>query len=344
MKFEKNTIDAHLHIQSWFDKQGRGFIELYDEFQKNLGLKALCLNALGDNIHGGVHDIIMAALYKLHNPTAYANGGLVYPEYPLKKPMPSEMDPLTQYNELMEIGFDGIKILYKPDVTKALSLPINDELYEPMFQKAEKDGTQFLWHLADPEIFWNKTDGCYGDGTYYSFKKHFELAFDVIKKHPNLSVTFAHFLFLSEHPEKLEEIFEQYPKVTIDVTPGTEMYDVFTEKGNFYKEFFEKYKTRILYGTDGGVTKISSSEKLAEAVYTALTTDQNSVIWGHNVKGLALPDSVCKYLLYGNFVKLYGETPKPINKPALKQYIEKYSHLIINEEEKIQILQAAETL
>jgi hypothetical protein len=62
------------------------------------------------------------------------------------------------------------------------------------------------------------------------------------------------------------------------------------------------------------------------------------------VKGLALPDSVCKDLLYGNFVKLYGETPKPINKPALKQYIEKYSHLIINEEEKIQILQAAETL
>ncbi len=150
--------------------------------QENLGLKAVCINGIGDNIHGGADDIIMVALYKLHNPTAYANGGFVYPEYPLKNPMPEGTDPLTQYNELME------------------------------------------------------------------------------------------------------------------------------------------------------------------AVYKALTTDQTVNIWGHNVKGLDLPNTLCENLLYNNFIKLYGNTPKPINKPALKRYIEKYSHLIINQEEKYQILKAAEEL
>lgn len=341
MKFAKSTIDGHLHVQSWFDKNGKSFIDLYDELQENLGLKALCVNALGDNIHGGAEDVIMAALYKLHNPTAYANGGLVYPEYPLKNPMPEGMDPLTQYNELMEIGFDGMKILYKPDVTKAVKLPINDELYEPMFKKAEADKTPFMWHLADPEVFWEKTVGAhggFGDGTYYSFREHFEQTFAVIEKHPNLPVTFAHFLFLAESPEKLEEIFKKFPMVTIDVTPGTEMYDTFTEKRDFYKEFFAKHSTRILYGTDGGPTRNPHTEKLMEAVYKALTTSETVNIWGHNVKGLDLPDNVCQNLLYNNFIKLYGTTPKPINKTALKRYIEKYAHLITKEEEKRQIL------
>ncbi len=347
MKFSKTTIDGHLHIESWFDKNGKSFMELYDSVQENLGLKAICVSALADNIHGGPDDVIMAAFYKLHTPTAYANGGFVYPQYPVCPPLPDGMDPLTQYNELMEIGFDGIKILYKPDVTKAVRLPINDGFYEPMFSAAEKDKTPFMWHLADPAEFWEAKVGAhggFGDGSYYSFEEHFYQAFDVIKRHPNLRVTFAHFLFLAEDPESLEKIFEKFPEVFIDVTPGTEMYDTFTEKSNFYREFFKKHNTRILYGTDGCPTRNPSSEKLMQAVYKALTTSEMVNIWGHNAKGLELPDEISENILYKNFMGRYGSKPKPINKAALKRYIEKYSPLITKESEKIEILKAAKEL
>ena len=247
MRFEKKTIDSHIHFYNWFHKDGSDYFQKCDDLQKSVGLDGLCIDCLTDPIYGGVENNVMAALYKLHNPTAYAYGAIAYPSYPISLPLPEGMDPLTQYRELMEIGFDGLKILYKPDVQKLAKLTIDHEVYAPLFAQMEKDQTHITWHVADPDKNWKVKTGRkwdYSDGTYPSYEDMMEQTMNVMERYPRLKVTFAHFLFLSEHPEVLEELFAKYPNMAVDVTPGTEMYGVFTERRDFYRTFFEKYASR----------------------------------------------------------------------------------------------------
>ena len=346
MNNEKKVIDSHVHLDTLFDENGKDYFERLDSLIQQTGIDRICLNALGDKVYGGADNIIMSALYKLHNPSTFATSSFVYPQYPVSTPLPEGLDILTQYRELMEIGFDGIKILYKPTVQKEIGLPINHEIYEEMFAQAEKDHTYFLWHLADPAFFWsNEYTGhhSYKDGTYLSFRQMFTDTFDVLDRHPGLNVVFAHFLFLSEHPDVLEDIFERYKNVSIDVTPGTEMYDVFTANLDFYRSFFEKHADRLLFGTDS-TPCFDGSKDLTLAVYRAMTTDEEVEIWKHTAKGLRLSKSACEKILYQNFLRKCRQSPKPINIKALKNYIEKYTPLITNEEHKQQILKAATVL
>lgn len=347
MKFTKTVIDSHMHLYDWFDENGTDYFKLFDDIQENTGLKGLSLAGLTDKIYGGVDNNIMLAFYKLHNPSAFAKAGVVYPFYPLSSPLPCGMDMLTQYNELMEIGFDGFKFLYKPDTQKQIQLPINDELFEPLFAQSEKNNTHFTWHVADPDFFWKIERGgdwCYTDGTYPSFREMLEQVYDVLERHPKLNVTFAHFLFMSEHTDVLEYLFDRFENVSIDVTPGTEMYVSFTDKPDFYREFLEKHSDRILFGTDAEIPKNNRSELLIRSVYTALTTTEKTDIWGADVTGLGLSDKACENILYKNHMKYVGETPKKICVPALLKYIDKYSHLITNEVNKTEILRYAEKL
>ena len=347
MKRNKTVMDSHTHLYASADGNPFGGFSAMDRFFRERALRGLCVNALGDPDHGGMVQNVTAALYKLHNPQAYASGGFVYPSVPVEPPLPQGMDALTQYKELMEIGFDGIKILYKPTVQKKLSLPADAPFYEDMFAAAEKDATPFVWHVADPPFFWDPGHvgaWSYGDGSYPSFETMLRQVFAVLEKHPRLTVSFAHFLFFSHRPQVLEQIFDRYPHVCIDVTPGTEMYGAFAERPDFYRSFLEKHADRILYGTDAEPPENPDCEGLADAVLRALTTEDEVVIWGLKTKGLALSDKACEKILAGNFLRLFGQTPKPVNVAALLRYIEKYEHLIADDVAKRYILTEAARL
>jgi DegV family protein with EDD domain len=115
----------------------------------------------------------------------------------------------------MEIGFDGIKFLYKPDVQKLERLPLDHAAYEPLFAQMEKDCTHITWHVADPDNFWDAKTGRkwdYSDGTYPLYEDMMEQTYNVLENHPQLTATFAHFMFLSQQPELLEELFAKYSK------------------------------------------------------------------------------------------------------------------------------------
>ncbi len=337
MKFDRPVIDGHMHLYKFFDDNGTSIFKLFDNIQENTGLNGMSIACLTDKLYGSVTQNIMGAFYKLQNPTVYAKAGIVYPNFPVCPPLPAGMESDTQYKELAEIGFDGFKILYKPDCRKATKLPINDGYYEPFFALAEKDGAHFTWHVADPDFFWKverNSSWCYTDGTYPTFREIFEQVFDVMEKHPKLNVSFAHFLFMSEHTDVLEYIFDRYENVSIDVTPGTEMYVNFSKKRDFYRDFLEKHADRILFGTDAELPDNPESEKLIRSVYDALTTDKTVDIWGAEVTGLKLSDEACDKILYRNYMRVSGSAPKKVCVPALLKYIDKYEHLIDDSDKK----------
>ena len=346
-------LDGHIHLRKWFDENGTDFFEGLDHLIAERKLEGINLAALPNEPRGDVSANIMAALYKLHNPKAYAHAGLVFEALPIRPPVREGMDPLTQYRELMEIGFDGIKLICsKPQDYKLYDFPISDDFFDPFFAAAEKDGTHILWHVADPETFWDleriperflERGWYYGDGSYPSNKQIYDDVFAVMKKHPLLNVTFAHFFFLSDHPDALEKMFADYKNLTIDITPGTEMYESFGAKPDFYKAFFEKHSDRILFGTDTSFP--GNGKNLHDSVYRAIaTTDKAIPINVGEFDGLGVSGDAVKRIFSGNFKSRVSETPKAINVPALKAYIQKYRFHLKDEVFREKVLECEKQL
>ena len=335
-------IDSHWHLYVPYHEDGTDYRLKLDALQKEQGLDAVNLCCIPCYHELGPAQNILAAIYKLHNPSAYAFGGLVYPQLPFTKPMPQGMDSLCQYEELMAIGFDGIKMLEtKPTEQKIYGFCIDDPYFDGFFAAAALDGTPMVWHVADPETFWDinripqrflDRGWFYGDGTYMSYDRVYAQVYNVLDKNPTLKVSFAHFFFLSDHPEQLEALFAKYPGASIDLTPGSEMYASFRENREFYRNFFEKYQDRIIFGTDtsysgGDMTRFTERSK---AVVEFLTPDKELQIISVPTKGLALSKEITDKILGGNFRRQTG-APKPIDREALRVYAEKYKHLITDE-------------
>ena len=330
MTYRGPIIDGHLHVNSWFDNEGTNFYDGFDNIESRRGVKALNIAAIPIGEWGPANNML-AALYKLHNPRTYIHGGIIYPEYPVRE-IPCGADPLSQYNELKEIGFDGIKLLdTKPQYHKEIGNPLNLPFYAPFFAAVNSDDTHVLWHVCDPEEFWDITKisqeyidngWFYGDGTYASDEEIYGQVFDILKRHPKLKVTFTHFFFYSAKPKELEKLFETYPNLCVDITPGTEMYVNFTLEHDFYREFFIKYSDRISFGTDTFFP--DKTDTLFNNVIKFLSTDEDVSIHGTPAKGLNLPEAVCQNILHDNFVRRVSAAPKAVDPKALKRYINKY--------------------
>ena len=339
---KRRFIDSHIHIYEWLTKSNRSYIEGLDDLQKGCQADGICICALTYDFDV-VAQNLMAAIYKLHNPTAYAYGAFIYPKVPVKAADMVGMDALTQYHELMQIGFDGLKLFEnKPYVEKALACPIDSEFYEPFFAQAEKDKTPTVWHVADPKRNWDEKyreelGAWFCDETFLPHEEFYKRVYAVLERHPFLVATFAHFFFLSEDLKELERIFSKYENVAVDVTPGTEMYAVFNQNKEKIAKFFETNADRLLYGTDCWPDE-SNTFTLADAVYNVITgVKQAGDIWGVQAEGLTLSEQTQDKILFGNFYRRNG-APKKIDKEALIRYAKKYLPYIQSERAKAEIV------
>ena len=338
-KINEKVIDSHLHVFEYEDKDGMSFIDGFDEYIENMGVTAINIASLPSGKGRDVSNNIMIAFYKLAHEKAFAHGGLVYPEYPAADKMPEGMDFVTQYKELMEIGFDGMKMLEgKPTLHKRVGHDLSDDLFDPFFAEMEKDGTHLIFHVNDPEEFWDKNADqwikdagwYYGDGGFASNEEVYRQMERILEKHPNLCVNFAHFFFYSKRPEKLVELFAKHPNMGVDITPGGEMYLAFDDNREYYRDFFVKYSDRIQFGTDSCFPYGTECYSwLTDRVYRYVATDEQFKGFADRIHtGMKLPREACENILYKNFERTVGTEPKKINKEALKKYIEKYKHLI----------------
>ena len=110
------------------------------------------------------------------------------------------------------------------------------------------------------------------------------------------------------------------------------MYVSFMKNREYYCEFFKKYSKRILFGTDSTFPgRDEGMQWVCDRVYRYFATNDAVKSFEDNViEGINLPKEHREDILYKNFEKRVGINPKPINKEALKRYIEKYKHLIID--------------
>ena len=337
----KKIIDSHLHILRWGDKD---FISCFDEYVEKSNVHALNICSVPMSFSNVCNNIILG-FYKIARPNTYIHGGIEFINIPMDN-MPMEMDAAAQYRELMEIGFDGIKMLEgKPTEHKRIGKNLNHPEFNKLYSEMEKDGTQLLMHVNDPDEFWDperapewavKNGWAYLDGTYASYEEIHKQTVKILEEYPNLHLTLAHFFFCSKEPMILERLFALYPNFCVDLTPGGEMYVEFEKNYEYYKDFFNKYSDRLIFGTDRSYLGDEEYAKwLFNVVTTFIGTDKTVMSFDNKeLRGLGLSQEKVDNIFYANFERRVGKCPKPINKEKFKSYIEKYSFALTDEDKE----------
>ena len=349
----ENIIDTHMHIEAWENEEFE-FIDCFEKHREDADLRSLNICAVPTKQRNFCNNI-MCALYKLAHPNTYIHGGFDHMIYPITSEMEEGIDLVTQYRELMEIGFDGIKLIEgKPTVLKSLGGDLNHPALDRLYTELEKDGTHVVFHINDPIDCWDMTKvdptllslgWFYGDGTYPTYEGLYNQALTLFENHPNMKATLAHFFFCGDTPERVVALFEKYPNLCVDLTPGCEMYHSFERKHDYYRAFFEKYSDRVLLGTDGTFPWLTKCHVwCVDIISRFIATEDKMMAFDDSIlTGIGIGKEAKENIFYKNFERRVAPTPKAINKEALVKYINKHWHLL-SEEERVRLSPYVEKL
>lgn len=257
-------IDGHIH---YAESLGSGKLDQLIEEYKIDGIALQCIPK--DGKWAVEND---ALRYKEQSKIpVYVFGGIARDIFELPKEHLMFMLP-EEISRLMELGCTGIKMLEgKPIVRKEWPIPnFDDMVWDPYFNKLEEEQVPVMFHINDPEEFWDagkisefaKKSGWFYDDTYINNEEQYRQIEERLKKNPDLRICFPHFFFLSNQLERLGSFFDRYRNVRIDLAPGIELYYNLSRQRDKAREFFIKYQDRICYGSDIGARSIIRREKL----------------------------------------------------------------------------------
>ncbi len=297
----------------------------------------------------------------LHAQRAYISGALDYTAT-LAEAEGAARALAGQIRTLRAIGFDGLKLVEgKPTVRRTLGLPFDGNAYAPMWAALEELGFPVVFHVADPEEFWDP-ERCpdwaaahgwfYGDGGFPSKEGLYAEVDAVLKRHPGLRIVFAHFYFLSADLGRASDFLDTHPEIYLDLTPGVEMYLNFARDVDATRDFFIRYADRIIYGTDIGAGAtvdgprrgIAWDESAGRAwvVRSFLETGEPfsaPVGVGHwlgmdaeGFHGIALPRDVLAQIYHLNVERLFGSDPAALNAEAAIAELDRLAALVDSRE------------
>jgi hypothetical protein len=333
-----SIIDSHVHF-AW--------PILHDSLTdvlKATGADGVCLAALpGCSRLDPTLDILA---YKTeHAATTFALGCLDCTVYGQAK-QPGKAF-VKDAKRLMEMGCDGIKLLEgKPTMRRTYPIPdFDDPAMDPFFAFAEETRLPLLWHVNDPETFWNPSllpvfarQAGWGYGPQdIDNEAQYRQVRNVLTRHPALNVTFAHMFFLSAQLVRLEEWLDRFPGMRVDLTPGIELYENLSQTPEETRAFFNRFQDRIQYGTDiggravlnGAATRLNENESRLRAKYCkaflssnaslGIRADGDFLIQSEPfvLHGLGLPEEMQKKIYRDNFLSFIGKKqPAPVNRDA----------------------------
>ncbi|MBO5110786.1 MAG: amidohydrolase family protein [Clostridia bacterium] len=333
----EKIIDTHLHIEAWENAEG-SFLHCFEPHKRDANLHTVNICAVG-SAKTLVTNNIMVGFYKLAHPDTYIHGGVNH-FCPPTEEATEGLDLVTQYRELMEIGFDGIKMLEgKPNYHKFIGGDMNAPALDRLYGEIERDGTHLVIHVNDPVDFWDPSKASpeaiergwfYGDGTYATSEELYRQAAVMLENHPKIKATFAHFFFSAKEPERVVSMLEAYPNVAVDLTPCPELYPVFEEMRGYYQDFFPRYSDRVMLGTDGTFPSLTHTHVWCiETLYSYIaTTNTRMAFCDVPLTGIGMTGEAKENILWRNFERRIGKEPKPLCTKAFKDYIDKYRSYI----------------
>ena len=335
----REFFDGHVHID--WDTSLEDTIKGFDQISQICGIEKRVFMSI-PHIESKQIDYLENArclfFKKYYSPNAYAYYGLEHKEGLSESEL--KKDFLEQVKLALSSGFDGVKLLEgKPNVRQMFEYKLSDDVYDDMFTYLEQNGVPITMHNADPIEFWDKSKMSdyaikhgWGAGEMTKLQMHEDIAL-LMKKHPNLKLSLAHFGFYADERELGEE-FLSYPNTMIDITPGVKQYVIMSQDPEHYKKFFEKYQDRFKFGTDNCNISFDFEDGWYRTVTMQQTLMRNffETDWPHKTYipevdkdfyvGLKLDDKILDKIYYKNIENELKE-PKKIDENYLKAKVQK---------------------
>lgn len=352
---KRTIIDGHVHFRG---------IEWTDSLLELMAAVPLAaINTVStpnpETINQNADQIYLKARYPGR---FYASGGLDYVEVTAHGATddPARRSALlgAQVRKLEAIGFDGLKLIDgKPTRRLEIGIPFDSPAYEGMWAALEELQFPCVCHVADPEEFWEReripnwalrNGWLYAEGGYPAKEELYGEIDRVLARHPALKIILAHFYFLSADLERAARFLDAHPGVCLDITPGAEMFNNFTRQYDASRAFFLTYQDRIVYGTDTstrGIARGGVEHAIAKARYvrTFLEGDKPftpSPLLPHwleadleAIRPLHLPEEALEQIYHGNFQRLYGAQPAPLDESAVRSELARMAEVIDAREE-----------
>jgi predicted TIM-barrel fold metal-dependent hydrolase len=327
------VLDAHIHLP---------YPSLAEDLKKltyQMGIDRINLVSTPD-MDTVNHNAAVLYYKSLRPASTFICGGLDH--FSVQQDLPHMPAALArQVTEMHQTGFDGLKLLEsKPVARKIINIPLDGPIYAPMWAEVERLNMPVVWHVADPEEFWDaekcpawvKNSGWfYGDGTYPLKEELYAEVEVIVTRHPHLKVILAHFFFLSADLPRAAAFLEAHPNVCFDLTPGSEMFFNFMVDLDATRDFFIRFQNRLIFGTDAGASAVGKpnlplnrDETLGRTYFVRsflehegkLEIPQGVAHWrrpGKALYGLNLQPLVLEKIYWANFERLFSRTPAKIN-------------------------------
>lgn len=269
-----------------------------------------------------------------------------------------------QVGRLVGIGADGIKMIEgKPTTRRFLDVPVDGPYFEGYFERVHKERLPILWHVNDPEEFWDtskipswarESGWGYGEADIQKEEQYAEVE-RVLARYRGLVVIFAHFHFLSADLPRAARLLERFEGVHLDLAPGIEMIYNMSQDVARTREFFIRFADRIIFGTD-----IASENTDAEALARAgiirrwLETDDHYRVPAEAdfllgkpedgvARGLSLPDGVLDKIYRTNFERVVGQAPRPFSRDMAADECRRIARLAEDSSDAVCAAEALET-
>lgn len=241
---------------------------------------------------------------------------------------------LEQVRRFWEMGCDGVKMFEgKMLLHRKIGKKLCDPAFNLFYGYCQEHQIPITLHLGDPLDHWDLSkmseyalkNGWYcspEDPTREDLRAEAE---QVLEKFPRLPIIFAHFNYMGDDLERAAQMMETYPNICFDLTPGAEMFPAFSKNWQAARDFFIRHQDRILYGTDSYNWKPKPDKTLEEQNGRRVnqvrrflertepfTEDGYAEPW----VPFGLPEAILDKIYRQNFLRLFGNTPRPLN-PAL---------------------------
>ena len=300
-------IDFHVHI--FDDIPIEKSAEYFNDMCARKGYEGVGIMALLYDTYGYYYGCNEKAL-KLREmiPNSYAFAAL-----------DKEKDLAQQAKELMEMGFDGIKLLSgKPSEYRRFGWGYEDDRFDRFFAYAEKEQIPLMLHNNDPIDNWDMTKatpralerGWVYDETVPSQEWFFKTLEEVLDKHRDLRVAIAHLGFYADNLDRAEALLEKCPNLYFDITPALPIYEDLFKNPARAEVFFRRYHDRLIYGTDASNNLTGAAREYndtkTEVVKTFLEGDEPRQIGKFFVTPIKLERYMLENIYYNNSQRFLG--------------------------------------
>ncbi len=129
---------------------------------------------------------------------------------------------------------------------------VDDPLLEPVFAHLEKTGRTLIAHIGDPRRLWEAGQegefAMHGKEGAPSYERVMGARDRVLERHPRLRVVGCHLGSIAPGLKEIAARLDRYSNFALDTSARLKDLAAF-DRGEV-REFFAKYRTRLLFGTD----------------------------------------------------------------------------------------------